>query len=336
MKCANGQATGVGINLTTRSRKVLVYFEGGGACWDALTCYKAQMSANVVNGYGRAEFDKDIQRSMLPLMRAEQQNPFRDFSYVFVPYCTGDFHVGDNVVAHSTDAPDAGGTVQTHFVGGRNVMALLERVVATFRDAEQVWIGGVSAGGYSVLSNFWRFKDAFPATLVGVINDSGPPIQPRDALWAAWKTAWNWQPPPGCTACDERLGAYLDHNHALSPDTRLGLFTYEDDPAIAGYFGITDEQLAQAVAGQLGPGTRLGFSVEEFATKLGDVRRHMDELGSNTRYMIRPNASAGLVQHLVLLDQRAVSPFALPPSPELWQWLQRMYDGGSEWVSVAP
>ncbi|HMJ12410.1 MAG TPA: pectin acetylesterase-family hydrolase [Polyangiaceae bacterium] len=336
MKCANGKATGVGINLTTRSRNVLIYFEGGGACWDALTCYKAQMASFVASGYGRTEFDKDIQRSMLPLMRAEPQNPFKDFSYVFVPYCTGDFHVGDNIVTHTVEGADAGGSVQTHFVGGRNVQAVLDRVVATFRDAEQVWIGGVSAGGYSVLANFWRFKAAFPNTLRGVINDSGPPIQPRDELWAAWKSAWNWQPPPGCSECDARLEAYLDHDHALSPNTRFGLFSYEDDPAIAGYFGITREQLVQAGAGQLPPGTRLGYSADEFAARLTDVEHHMDALGANNRYMIRPNSSAGLVQHLVLLDQRAVSPFAQAPSPDLWKWLQRMYTGGPEWVNVTP
>src|SRR5215468_7682801 len=32
--CGNGMPTGLAVNLTTKSSRVLVYLEGGGACWD--------------------------------------------------------------------------------------------------------------------------------------------------------------------------------------------------------------------------------------------------------------------------------------------------------------
>lgn len=335
MKCANGQATGVGVNLTTRSRDVIVYFEGGGACWDALTCRKLQLSINIANGYGKTEFDNDFQRSMLPLLRSEPQNPFREFNYVFIPYCTGDLHVGDNVVDQIVDGgdggADAGGTFETHFVGARNVQAALARIVATFRDAGQVWIGGDSAGGYASLMNFWRFNEAFPSSFRGVVDDSGQPIQPRAELWSAWKNAWNFHAPPGCSECDARLSAYLDHNHGISPNTRFGLLSYADDPSISSYFGITDEELARFAAGGVNTATRIGYSVEEFAAQLADVEHRMEALGPSYRYLIQPGAS-----HIVLLDRRVINPFAPPPAPELWQWLQRMYGGASDWVNVTP
>ncbi|WP_437852784.1 hypothetical protein [Sorangium sp. So ce363] len=37
--CANGDAAGIGVNLTGKSKRVVVYLEGGGACWDEDTCY---------------------------------------------------------------------------------------------------------------------------------------------------------------------------------------------------------------------------------------------------------------------------------------------------------
>ena len=51
-------------------------------------------------------------------------NVFRDATYVFVPYCTGDLHAGDNVATY-----DVGGTpTPTYHWGGRNLDPLPPRV----------------------------------------------------------------------------------------------------------------------------------------------------------------------------------------------------------------
>ena len=90
MTCANGSPTGVGVNLTDRSKDVLVFFEGGGACWDATTCWALPFSLYISSGYGKTQFDADFQRDMFQLRREDPENPFRNVSYVFMPYCTGD------------------------------------------------------------------------------------------------------------------------------------------------------------------------------------------------------------------------------------------------------
>ena len=69
-----------------------------------------------------------------------------------------------------------------------------------------------------------------------MINDSGPPLQPRADLWQAWKAAWRLTAPQGCAGCNDRLDAYLDHNASLDPLSKFGLVSFADDPSISSYF----------------------------------------------------------------------------------------------------
>src|SRR5688572_22517499 len=73
--------------------RLLVEFEGGGACWDAGTCALSIYSRRVtidpvsVERSGRLVGIYD---------RKNPENPFRDWTHVYVPYCTGDLHWGHN------------------------------------------------------------------------------------------------------------------------------------------------------------------------------------------------------------------------------------------------
>ena len=72
--------------------------------------------------------DRRARRVAHALDRARATNPFRDASYVFVPYCTGDLHAGSNVATYDVLGP----RTFAH-VGRRNVEALLPRLRATWR-----------------------------------------------------------------------------------------------------------------------------------------------------------------------------------------------------------
>jgi hypothetical protein len=66
--------------------KVLVHMEGGGACWSGKTCF------------GKVKFTRLAQKPGLfknkYLGKHLESQPFQDFTYVYVPYCTGDIHAG--------------------------------------------------------------------------------------------------------------------------------------------------------------------------------------------------------------------------------------------------
>ena len=243
--CGNGSPAGIGVNLTTRSRRVLIYFQGGGGCWDALTCFLPTAS-NINNDYTEATFNGEIRGSgrFLMFSRTDARNPFRDASFVYVPYCTGDIHGGNNVREYVLG--DQSQTV--HHVGARNVEAYLRRLALTFPMADRVWLTGASAGGYGAGLHWDRVQRAFPSARVDLLDDSGPPINPPAERYAQMKAAWNIQFPEGCTRCSDDLGALFDFYATRFPAPhRMGLLSYTQDRTISTYFGITGPQFETAL-----------------------------------------------------------------------------------------
>lgn len=114
--------------------RVVFYLQGGGACWNDLTCapatgfYKTitDASDNPTGGGGIFNFD-------------EADNPFTDWSWVAVPYCTGDMHLGDNSATYGDLTIEHNG-----LVNGRRA---IEEMIARFPDATEVFVTGSSAGG---------------------------------------------------------------------------------------------------------------------------------------------------------------------------------------------
>lgn len=236
-RCANGDTTGVGVNLTSRGPNVIIYLEGGGACWDEVTCYALESAAFVTTGFGQAEFAAravDLNGSLFN--RSDPNNPLRDYSYIYVPYCTGDLHAGSNIASY-------GPTGATHHVGYDNITALVERLAPTFPDAERVVLSGSSAGGYGAQYNWGRVQDHLGDVRVDLLNDCGP-LLPNpylsEALEGAWRSSWGLDGtlPPGCEACADELGAALDYDLARLSGGRAGLLAFADDPVVSLYFGI--------------------------------------------------------------------------------------------------
>ncbi len=235
--CGNGTPAGIGVNLRRGSRRVLIFFMGGGGCWDGLTCYGGNFAAHIRDTYTEALFNADIAGAgRLPMFnRALATNPWRDASFVFIPYCTGDIHGGDRVAEHGWGTR----VYPTHHVGARNVEAYLRRLSPTFADAERVWVTGSSAGGYGAGIHWDRVADAFPRARVDLIDDSGPPIAIPKNRWELWRDAWNPLFPQGCPQCiegPEHLMAFYGRRFGMS---RMALLSYDQDQTISTYVGIT-------------------------------------------------------------------------------------------------
>ncbi len=246
--CANGTTTGIGVNLSSASTRVLIYLEGGGACWSDLTCYTLQTAAHFTTGYGPAEFAAETTDTTYLAEpggffdRTDPSNPFRNDSYVYVPYCTGDVHAGNNVVAY-----DATHTAMQ--VGYANFTAYLQRIVPTFPSATLVTLAGSSAGGFGALINWDQTQRAFGSTPVDMIDDSGtlmpPDVFPQsNAIFMAWITNWNLEAalPAACTACLGRLDALWGYYASAYPADKGALLSYQQDTVLPTYYGITTAQ----------------------------------------------------------------------------------------------
>jgi hypothetical protein len=158
--------------------------------------------------------------------RSNMNNPFRDASFVFIPYCTGDTHTGDNVTSY-------GG----HHKGAANVRAFLQRLAPTFTGPRRIWLTGSSAGGYGVQLNYHRFAEAFPQAEVHALADSAQMINPdQTSLLTEWTTAWGVADPPGCTGCTQNFNLVPSWLARTYPNRRFGLLAFSRDSVLAQFF----------------------------------------------------------------------------------------------------
>lgn len=170
--------------------KVLIDFEGGGACWNAGTCsvgkgqvfkdsidnIRKMMTGNSIYNKGIYNHDKD-------------ENPFKDWHHVFIPYCTGDIHWGNNYMEYKNK--DGSIAAKIHHKGAVNVRAVLKWVFDNYKKPEQVFMTGCSAGAYGSIA--WspfvarQYKDTSKVMQMG---DCGAGIVTKNFLkdsFPQWK-----------------------------------------------------------------------------------------------------------------------------------------------------
>lgn len=145
------------------SARLLIYFQGGGACWNWVSCsgmFDTSVSRNELSGF-RGIFDF-----------SNPENPFAAYTVVFVPYCTGDVHIGDTVRVYGDDA----GGRPVHHQGARNVERVLQWTMTQIQHPEHVVIAGASAGSYGAIFHTPQIANLYPAADVVTIGDSGVPL----------------------------------------------------------------------------------------------------------------------------------------------------------------
>ena len=143
---------------------LVIFFDGGGACWSSINClyfptYDFQLDPfldNPANGNGI--FDTD-----------NPDNPFKDWSFVFIPYCTGDVHWG----ANDMEYPTTTGSWTIQHRGFVNFLAVLQWIKETFIKPHKIFVSGSSAGSYGAILNFPFIQEAFPKTVAYVLGDAG-------------------------------------------------------------------------------------------------------------------------------------------------------------------
>jgi Pectinacetylesterase len=240
--CANGSTTGIGINPGDAGARLVVFLNGGGACWDEATCYQLQTASYIQSGYGQTQFSGDAQTLLGSSFfnRNDAANPFKNDSFVFVPYCTGDVHAG-SVTQNYGGKP-------THHVGLQNMAAFLQRIVPSFPDASRVILSGSSAGGFGALTNWYQTQQAFGAKRVDLLDDSGPPLPApylTESLEQTWRNAWNLNAaiPAGCPACATDLDAVIAFYGTTMTGHRAALLSYTQDSVISLFFQIPGTQV---------------------------------------------------------------------------------------------
>ena len=300
--CDDGSPTGIGVNGGS-GPDLLFYFMGGGACWDNTTCFvantathgpigAAQLNAAAKNLATNTVFDRD-----------SPTNPFRDATYVLIPYCTGDLHVGDRLASY--------GGRPYHHKGRANVLAAAPRVAATWPNPRRLVVSGSSAGGYGAVFNYQTLRAYFPEARGYLVDDSGPPLRDNDippGFRDAWIAAWGLDGAfdSVCPTCRNDFSQVFPTIAARYPKDRLSLLSYNRDRTISGYIFV---------------------SPAGFQTALDSLAQGVLAPLANARHFYLDGQDHTMLGRIKSLSGGGV---------RLDEWLRRQVDDDGAWKSIQP
>lgn len=169
------------------AHKLLVYYQGGGACWDDTTCTPdvgafdddvtpGDNPANTTTGFG------DLNNP---------NNPFSTWNAVFVSYCTGDIHWGDNARFYHSPFTNQNYPIK-HF-GYQNAKVAEKWAREHFVNPDEIFVTGSSAGAYGAVLHGIILHDVYPASQFNVIGDAGNGVITQTFLQNNLEPAWKVQ-----------------------------------------------------------------------------------------------------------------------------------------------
>lgn len=238
--------------------RLLVYFQGGGACWNADTCKPG------------GTFDDAVQPDELDHYAGifdftNPQNPVADYSVVVVAYCTGDVHTGAAVQTYSV------GATQTtiHFTGFSNAEAVLAWVYAHYASPSRLIVTGSSAGAYGAIFNAPALLAHYPDAQAVVFGDAGIGVLPAD--WdgfTTWGTRANVLLPAAAEATSPEFTNQLYTAAAEAfPAARIAEYTSYSDAIQTGFYKL------------------MGGAVEDWVVGLENSFSQLDKLANFRSYI---------------------------------------------------
>ncbi len=215
------------------SNRLVVFFEGGGACWDGATCALPITSSTAPGAAAlyKAEVlpsdDPWIYSGVFDL--ANPRNPVADWSFVYVPYCTGDIHSGSRTASYTN--PFTQQPYQIEHRGADNFRLILQWIRENFQAPEQLLVTGSSAGAYGATTHYPKIRAAFPQARAAMLGDAGQGVVPP-----AWDVVrnqnWNFQLDPAVYGSNPQATRTTDIVPLLSaayPNDRFGQYTTATD-----------------------------------------------------------------------------------------------------------
>jgi Pectinacetylesterase len=171
-RCARGGAYAYWIRRGD-PKKVLVFFQGGGGCFDPRSC---ALGSTWFDDRVDVEDSPEYQGGVLELDRPA--NPFRGWSVVYIPSCTGDVHVGTKLVDY--------GSVEVHQKGWWNARAALDHAYRGFPTPDVVFVAGCSAGSVGSAFHFDGIVRRYADARVTQLGDSLAFEYHRPVSLAGW------------------------------------------------------------------------------------------------------------------------------------------------------
>jgi hypothetical protein len=172
--CGNNTPYKFWVNYSNKSDSLVVVLEPGGACWDYDSCTGKDGIRGAANVDGLPDDHYQLAPFISPFLNPDNEdNPSRDWNYVYIPYCTGDVHTG-NVVATYTDST-TGDSIQFHHDGHATIEYVTSWIDQNFIHMPKMLVTGCSAGGVGSIVNYHFLRNGVHAAEQGyMLDDSGP------------------------------------------------------------------------------------------------------------------------------------------------------------------
>lgn len=266
MKSRNGDDMGYGALLNPNSDKLLIFLDGGGACFNELTC------AFNLSSFNEEDFNDRINsETSLILNRNNPENQFAEWNFIFVPYATGDVHAGSNA---SAQVPNGGPNGQAML--GRNNITIILNDLKTYFDnnggLSEVVLAGSSAGGFGVMPNYFQLKSILATNVpTTAIVDAGQVFLDNSLLTPClvnqWESLWNIS---GSFPSDLNTIVQNDYDYDIQkvyeysslkyPEDNFGFLSYYEDGTNTFFYGFGQDDCAYPPAGPVsGAGFKNGL-----------------------------------------------------------------------------
>ena len=257
MKSRNGDYMGYGALLNPDSDKLLIFLDGGGACFNELTC------AFNLNSFGEDNFyDRIESENSLILNRINPENQFAGWNFIFVPYATGDVHSGNNA---SAEVPNGGPDGQA-MVGRNNISVILNDLKTYFDNnggLSEIVFAGSSAGGFGVMPNYFQLKTILASGVpTTAIVDAGQLFLDENLLTPClvnqWESLWNLTaslPADLNTVVqndyDYNIQKVYEYSSIKYPEDNFGFLSYYEDGTNTFFYGFGQDDCAYPPAGPI-------------------------------------------------------------------------------------
>ena len=228
----------------------MFFLDGGGACFDAETCAFTGLGAGGEENYDwKITDDPAKEDGIFNFARAD--NPFRDYSFFYLPSCTGDAFLGDVTRKYSPQL-----TVEHKgFVNGTTALRYLAE---HYPDAAQVVVVGKSVGSVAAPVYGGLASDLLPDARVTVFggqsghvpDDPGLNAKLFGETWGAYANMPDWEVNQGLTARDWGPTRFWIQAGRHDPDIVMARFDYAYDREAAksaASLGLDPSQLLSVI-----------------------------------------------------------------------------------------
>ena len=344
--------------------KLLIYFEGGGACWNSATCLSNVGDTSLFTPNLATDIDIIDEHSTSPsggIISEQQQNPLFGYTKVFIPSCTGDVHWGSQDMTYP-DPRSEGDTFNVYHRGGDNVTVVLSwlrnKMAENILTPKEVVIAGSSAGGYGAIYHTPAIQDIVPSSSqVSLLIDSANGVVSENFYQTAmggrgitggvWGIEQHISHPIDITFATGPSLLMISSLSALTlhyPTLRVGQYTAAYDFTQSLFYNVTKYPDNEDL--WLNPATLL-TSIMEWSAR---ARSYM--LLSTSRYNYRFYIGKGMGHVLFLDSPNQPTPFTSPnfynessaESIPAFNWVDDMLNQrytlkflsrGSDWLNIS-